>query len=279
MRNRWSRWLLFWSVCLLAGASWPARAEGLVLGVVPHVAASQLAGQYFPLRDLVARTLRRPVTLLSAPDERTFAERTQRGDFDLVLTAPHLARRAERAGWRRVVQTGYQLEVVILARAGSELQQLADLRGHTLAIGPRDSYAYRIVAADLAREGLALEQDVPVLTAPGFNDVMYALQRGDATAGTASRLQWRKATQSQHAAAREIHVAPPMPGYFVMAHPRLAEADLAALRRALSDFRETALGQLYFRKTDQIDFRPIDDATTQRVDTLEQNENPPRADQ
>lgn len=269
MRNRPSIYASLAAVCLLVLSVTAARAESLVFGVYPDLSAAQLASQYFPLRDLVSRTLGQPVTLLSAPDERSFAERTQRGDFDLVLTAPHMARRAElRDGWQRVAQTGYQLEVVVLARAGSELRQLADLRGQTLAIGPRASLTYRVVAAALEQQGLNLDRDVKPVPAPFFNDVMYALMRGQAEAGATSKRQWHQATASQRAAVREIHTAPPVPGYFVMANPRLGKAALQSLRQAFQKFHESRDGQLYFRKTEQIDFRPIDDETMQRQDAF-----------
>ena len=49
-------------------------------------------------------------------------------------------------GWRRVAQTGYQMEIVVLVRADADLRQLDDLRGKSLAVGARDSMTYQIVS-------------------------------------------------------------------------------------------------------------------------------------
>lgn len=255
------------AACLLLCSATVLAAENLVFGVYPYLSSSQIASHHFLLRDLIARTLGRPVSLVSAPDQQTFAERTRQGEFDIVLTAPHLGRLAEqRDGWQRVAQSGYQTEIVVLARSDGELQQLADLRGRTLTVAAPDSLDYQIVAAALTQQELTLERDVTAVAAPTFSAVMYALTRGMADAGATSKRLWNMASGSQRAAAKEIYLSPPAPGFFVMAHPRLDSAALQSLRQALMQFHETREGKAYFRKTEQIDFRPLDDATMRRLD-------------
>jgi phosphonate transport system substrate-binding protein len=251
----------------LACAASCARADGLVFGVHPHLSATQVVNQYSLLRDLLARSLGRPVTMVSAPDFPSFIERTHKGEFDIVLTAPHMGRLAEkREGWLPVAQTGYQLEIVVLARPDSAVQQRADLRDKAIAIGPRDSMGYQVIAAALAQEGLVLERDIRVIEATSFAKLMHALTRGDAAAGAISRQLWSMAPESQRNAVREIFHAQPAPGFFVMAHPRLGAAAVQSLRKALLNFHAAPEGKAYFRKTQQVDFRPIDDETMRRID-------------
>jgi phosphonate transport system substrate-binding protein len=255
------------AACLLVCSATARAAENLVFGVYPHLSASQIASHHFLLRDLIARTLGRPVSMVSAPDLQSFAERTRKGEFDIVLTAPHLGRLAEqRDGWQRVAQSGYRTEIVVLARSDGELRQLADLRGRTLAVAASDSLDYQIVAAALVQQDLALEHDVTAVAAPTFSAVMYALTRGTAEAGATSKRLWDMASGSQRAFSKEIYLAPPAPGFFVMAHPRLGKPAIQSLHQALVQFHETREGKAYFRKTELIDFRPIDDATMRGLD-------------
>jgi phosphonate transport system substrate-binding protein len=58
----------------------------------------------------------------------------------------------------------------------------------------------------------------------------------------------------------------PVPGFLVMAHPRLGEAGIRRLQQALPAFGSTSAGVAYFRQTHQIDFRPLDDAAMKRID-------------
>lgn len=242
-------------------------AEEIVFGVYPYLSSTQIADHYAPLRDHIARSMGRPVNMISAPDFPSFIERTRTGEYDLVFTAPHMGRVAEkRDGWRRVAQTGYQMEIVVLTRADSAIRTLEDLRGKSIAIGARDSMTYQIVNEVLGRKGQALERDVKVLETASFSNVMHALTRGEADAGATSKRLWGMAPEGQRKAVREVFLSHPTPGFLVMAHPRLGDAVIADLQRALVQFKDTAAGEAFFHRTQQIDFRPIDDAVMRRID-------------
>jgi phosphonate transport system substrate-binding protein len=241
--------------------------ETVIFGVYPHVSAAQLSPRYFLLRDLVARTLGRPVTLVTATDNHSFTERVRQGEYDLILSAPHLARVAERRdGWQRIAQTGYRTEIVVLAKADSELHGLDDLRNHSLAIAPTDSFDYPIMSALLAKQGLSLGQEVKPVIAAGFSNMAYALGRGEADAGVTTRRQWAQATASQHSALREIFHSEPLPGLFVMAHPRLGKPAIQALKQALLSFHDSREGKLYFQRIEHVDFQAIGDDTMRALD-------------
>jgi phosphonate transport system substrate-binding protein len=244
-----------------------AAADEVVFGVYPYLSPTQVVDHYAPLRDYLAKTLARPVTMVSAPDFPSFIERTRKGDYDIVFTAPHMGRLAEkRDGWRRVAQTGYQMEIVTLTRVDAPIRQLEDLRGKSIAIGARDSMTYQVVNEALGHKGLALEREVKVLETASFSNVMHALTRGEADAGATSKRLWGMAPEAQRAAVREIFLSQPTPGFLVMAHPRLGEAGIASLQKALGQFKDTPEGEGFFRKTQQIDFRPIDEALMRRID-------------
>lgn len=265
MCQRALRWITA-SLFFLISASTGFAAEPLTFGVYPYLSPTQVVEQYGPLREYLAKTLNRPVNMVSAPDFPSFIERTGKGEYDLVFTAPHMGRLAEkRDGWRRVAQTGYQMEIVVLARADSPIQRLDDLRGKSMAIGARNSMTYQVVNEALGKKKLALERDVRVLETPSFSNVLHALVRGEADTGATSKRLWMMAPAEQRNAAREIYDAPPSPGFFVMAHPRLGNT-IEILQKALYQFRDTPEGAVFFEKTKQLDFRPIDEAVMQRID-------------
>jgi phosphonate transport system substrate-binding protein len=95
-------------LCLaLAGAAASAAAPARLLaqtaaatpafeiGLLPNISARVLLAQYQPLRDFLSRELKRPVQLSTAPDWATFHQRTVALEYDLVITAAHLARLAQ----------------------------------------------------------------------------------------------------------------------------------------------------------------------------------------
>lgn len=244
-----------------------AQTGELVFGVYPYLSPSQIVEQFTPLKEYLARSLGQPASMVSAPDFRSFIERTQNGEYDLIFTAPHMGRLAEkRDGYRRVAQSGYQIVIVVLARKDGKIRSLDDLRGRSIAIGSRMSMTYQVVDHALRKKKMALEKDVKVLETPSFSNVPPAVMRGEADAGGTATLLWDVAPPDQRQALREIFKAEPTPGLLVLAHPRVGDAGIRKLRTALTGFKDTPEGVAYFKRTHQVDFRPIDDATMKRID-------------
>jgi phosphonate transport system substrate-binding protein len=255
---------------LVAFAALPAaavRGEELVFGVYPYLTPTQIIEQFTPLKEHIGKTLERPVAMVSAPDFATFIERTRQGQYDVIFTAPHMGRLAEkRDGYSRVARTGYQIVVVVVARRDGPIRSLDDLYARSIAIGSRSSMTYQVVAEALKKRRLRLGQDVRLVETASFSNVLQAVMRGEAAAGATGTLLWEVATDEQREALRVVFQADPVPGFLVMAHPRLGEAAIRRLRQALPAFGATPAGASYFRQTLQTDFRPLDDAAMKRID-------------
>lgn len=244
-----------------------AATGELVFGVYPYLSPTQIVNDYAPLRDYIAKAMERPVSMVSAPDFPAFIERTRIGSYDVIFTAPHMGRLAERRdGWQRVAQTGYQILIVVLVQQDSKVRSLEDLQGKTMAVGSRDSMTFQLVDEALSAKGLRLERDVKVKETASFSNVIHALVRGEADAGATSKRLWTLAPTGQQTAVREVFESHPTPGFLVMAHPRLGEAGIRRLQQALFEYKGTPEGKGFFSKTGHIDFRPIDDATMRRID-------------
>ncbi len=257
------------AACLLLAL--PARAanEGgeLVFGIYPYLSSSQTVELFAPLGDHLARTLGRPVSLRSAPDFARFIERTRAGEYDIVFTAPHMGRLAEqRDRYQPVAQTGYQIVIVALTRKESPLRKLADLKGRSLAIGARLSMTYQIVDQELGKHGLALGRDVKFVNTANFSNVLDALVLKEADAGATGTLLWDKAPAEKKEVLRELWRSQPVPGFLMLAAPRVDAATLQRLKQGLFDFNSTPAGKTYFDVSQQTDFRPVDAATMKRID-------------
>jgi len=253
-------WLLpFWTSMVHA-------ANELVFGIYPLLSPSQTVERFAPLKEHLDKALGVPVALRSAPDFAKFIDRTHTGEYDIIFTAPHMGRLAEkRDGYRPIAKTG-DVTVVALARKDGPVQALADLKGRSLAVGSRLSMSYQIANHALGRFGLAIERDVVFVDPASFSNVIEAVIRGEADAGATINQLWEATTPEQRENLREIHRAEPTPGFLILAHSRLAPETLSKLKLALLDFKNTDAGKTYFRKTQQVDFRPLDAATMKRID-------------
>jgi phosphonate transport system substrate-binding protein len=58
---------------------------------LPNISARVLLAQYQPMREYLARAMRRPVQVSTAPNWNAFHQRTLGLEYDVVVTAAHLA--------------------------------------------------------------------------------------------------------------------------------------------------------------------------------------------
>jgi phosphonate transport system substrate-binding protein len=256
---------------MVAGFSFSAQSaqenNELVFGVFPTLSPSQTVEQFAPLNEYLMKSLDRPVVLRSAPDFAQFVERTHAGEYDIIFTAPHMGRLAEkRDGYRPIAQTGYSLVVVALARKDGPITTLADLKGRKLAIGAKLSMTYQLVDQALHKQGLALGRDVEFVDTASFSNVLEALMRNEASAGATSSRLWEGAPPGKHEVLREIYRSAPVPGFLILAHPRVGATTLQRIERAALNFNATPAGKTFFAITRHVDFRPVDAATLKRID-------------
>jgi len=253
----------------LAGLPAALAANGeIVLGVFPYLSPREMAEQFNPLREHLARSLGAPVTLRSAPDFRAFAERTAQGEYDFSFNAPQLARLAEtRDGYLPIAQTGYRIRIIAVARKDSPVASLDDLRGRSISIGARLSITHQVMRAELMKRGLVLDRDVKYHDTAYFSNVLQSVIRGYADAGATGTLLWDGAPEAERAQLKVIYRQErTVPGFIIAAHPRLGQNRVKAAREALFRFKDTPEGKAFFAQSRQVDFRPVDAATMKSLD-------------
>lgn len=130
----WTRRLLCLSpVC----AAVPVRAGAapLRIALLPSMGVRSLLTLYRPLRMHLEQALGQTVEMLTAPDYRHHHAGTLAGDFDMVLTAAHLARHAQlHAGFVPVAMYGGINCPLVITGARQALKNAGQLKGQALAV-------------------------------------------------------------------------------------------------------------------------------------------------
>lgn len=243
----------------------------LTLGVFPYVTPVQLAAFHTPLKDYLADNLQRPVTLVTAPDFDSFIERTRQGQYDIILTAPHLGRLAEtRDGYKRLAQTGHFVQGIFLARKDSDIHKIEDLRGKTVMIAQRVSIIYQMAEHLLRKKGLVPGESVTIIETRTHNNSMHAPLRGEADASVTGTLLWRVLQDEQKDRMRVIGTTEEAPGFLLMAHPRVAPQDIEKIKKLLLDFHRVPGNETYFSTNGFEKFQPVDDKSMKRLDPYTQ---------
>ena len=242
------RYLLL--ACLLFCTS-PARADlpPLSFGVFPNLSARQVVEIYRPLAQALEKHLKREVVIYSARDFRTFAQRTARGEYDILLTAPHLAWLARQdAGYRPLLKYATPTHGLLVVRKDSDFHTPEAIRGKTLARA--DALAVTVLATqtELAARGLRAGVDYQLRDAGTHNNAVMQVINKKAEAAALGLHPYRLLAPDLRAQLRVLIESPPVSSLMYLTHPRLRDSEAQAIRKAMLAFAASSEGQAFMER-------------------------------
>lgn len=233
----------------LSAPTWPAAQAGALLkvGLFPNLTPLTLIAMYQPLRQDLEQRLGRPVELLTAPNFQTFATRTGQGQYDIILTAPHLARLAEQEGGYEAIATyDNKLQALIVVPAASPLKSLAELRGAEIA--EPDTLA---VVSMIGRDMLANAGVDPAgetwLTTHSHNGAVVATLAGRTKAAVIGSMPYSQMPAGTRNSLRIIAASRIIPNQVWLASRKLTAEERQAIQGALLAFADSATGQAFLK--------------------------------
>lgn len=246
-----ARIAVLFGLLLLAVGSRPAAGadDPLVFGIFPNMTAKQLVETYRPLAGALEKTLQRRVEIYSAPNFKTFVERTRQGEYDLLLTAPHLAWLARQdAGYQPLLKYTQPVRGLLVVKFASPYRDVATLRGHTIAIADPLAVIVLALQAELATDGLTQGIDYRIINAGTHVNAALQVAKGDADAAMVGQNPY---LQFPPELRKQLHVlleTPPLSSQTYLTHPRLREAEVKTIRNTLLRFATTPEGQTLLKQ-------------------------------
>lgn len=243
---------------LLCLASWAATAQELNVGLIPNLSTRQLLEIYQPLRTYLEQQLRRPVTLYTSPDFNSFVNRTQNGEYDLVITAPHFARLAQTdAGYQPLFAYRNEITAVVVVAKNSNISQLAQLRGGKI-VAPGPIAIVSMLGLALLREnGLEEKRDYEFQWATSHSNTAQAVLHGDARAGVIGNLPLKQLPQDISSQLRVLAHSSVIPPLILLAHKRITPPEVQQIKKALLQFEHSESGQKFFASNGLVGLRPV----------------------
>lgn len=270
----------FWtrrSLCLAAGAFVclsavsQARAQGadapLLIGVLPNVSARLILGQYQPMRDHFARELKRGVEIVTAPDFRSFSERTQRGDYHLIVTAPNLGRLAQvDSKWEPLAMYEPRIPALLVAMETNADSSPNQLRGKSLAMANPQSLVALAGLDWLNSQGLQNGRDFKTVLTANDDSLGAVLRSGEAPLAIMSMGEFRAKPEAVRKTLRIVTEIAKLPGFLVMANPTLAAGDRQRLKSLVLAFPKTEDGVRFFGLSGFANIREVSDIDLKSLD-------------
>lgn len=247
--TKWLKWMAGMGLCLSwLGVATAADAE-FNFGVFPQLSIRVMVETYQPLANDLGKAIKQPVNLTSAADFVTFHTRTRNREYDLVLTAPHLAWLAWKEGGYRPMLTYLEpARGILIVRADSPYQQIADLRGKTIALPDPLAVVNIRMEKMLEKAGLLLGRDLTKIEAGSHTNAATHVNQGQADAAVVGVLAYLRLPKEVRDNLRVIAETPAMPSHVYLVHPRTTPARERAIAQAIEQFTRSEAGQTFLQK-------------------------------
>ncbi|MEP7207323.1 MAG: PhnD/SsuA/transferrin family substrate-binding protein [Casimicrobiaceae bacterium] len=231
--------------------AWAQSRAPLEIGVLPNISARTLLAQYQPMRDYLVRTLRQPVQVSTAPSWAAFHQRVVARDYDIVVTASHLARLAQLdCGYVPILVFTPDIKGMIAFATSRPIKSIAELRGHTLVLSNPQSLVALRGLQWLDDSGLQRGRDFNTINTRADDSVGNVLVRGDAIAAMLSGGELRAIPAPARDQIQVLATFVEVPGFVVLASPLLPAADALAIKALLLAFATgSELGKAFMAST------------------------------
>lgn len=250
---------MFGGLLLAMGRPVHSADKPLAFGVFPNMTARQIVENYRPLTNALEKHLQRRVVIYSARDFRTFVARTRQGEYDILLTAPHLAWLARQdAGYQPLLKHAQQVRGLLVVKSDSPFHAPDALRGHTIAAADSIALAVLALQADLAVRGLKRNIDYQTMDAGTHTNAIMQVLNGRADAAMLGLHPYNLLPADLRGQLRILAETAPLSSLMYLAHPRLRDSEAQAVRKALLLFAATPEGRAFMQRGGYGGFAEVD---------------------
>jgi len=220
----------------------------LKLGILPSESPVMMFQRLAPLREYLSLHLKQPVNLETARDFQQFIERSNNGEYDILLTAPHLALLAYDSGHYDLIASFYRpLSSVFVVNQNSHLQNLDQVTGLRIATAPEEA-----IVTMVGKETLKNHVDINSINFQyhrNHGSAFLALRAGDADIAIIANLIYR--INRNRYPIRVIGSSQEFPGVGVLVAKNKSAAFKSQLSDVLTHMRASTDGLVVLKKINQ----------------------------
>jgi len=248
--KRQRAFLLGFLLLLITGMRPAASADNpLVFGVFPSMTAMQTIAAYRPMASALEKHLQRSVVVYSARDFKTFVARSRQGEYDILLTAPHLAWLARQDnGYRPLLKYTQPVRGLLVVKSDSPFDEPDALRGRTIAMADPIALAVLAIQAELTAHGLKQGIDYRTTNSGTHTNAVIQVINGRVDAAVLGLHPYNLLPPEMRQQLRVLAESPPLSSLMYLTHPRLRDAEAQAIRNALLSFATTPEGQAFMQR-------------------------------
>ena len=214
-----------------------ALPETLVVGVLPNIAAEKLMARYENLKRYLERVNDNQVRIVVPANFKAFFDSTMKGEYDLAISAPNLARVAQMdANLIPLAMYEPRINALFVAPINSQIKSGRDVRGQTVAFANPQSLVAMYGQQWLKSLDLVSGKDYEVKAARTDMGVGRMMLLGEAVAAIMSEGEFMSLPPDELAQMHAVEVFARIPNFVVLGNPRLGRAPLERVKTELEEF-------------------------------------------
>lgn len=248
----------------------PSASSELVIGVLPNIPTAQLAPSYEHLRQYLERGGESKVRIVIPANFKAFFDATMRGDYDLAVSAPNLARVAQAdRNMQPLVIYEPRINALFVTPIETTVNSPRDVRERAVAFANPTSLVALYGQQWLRQQGMEPGKDYEIKPARTDLGVGRMLLSGDAVAAIMSNGEFRSLPPEESARLKIFEVFARVPNFVVLAHPRLERERMARLKSQLKVFiADKDSGAAFSRTTGITGMTEPDEAQLRELDVF-----------
>lgn len=239
-------------IVLLGLISFNAHTQDnvLKLGIFPYANAGYLAKLHRPLKNHFQEVTSERIQMLSTVNFKTFKQNTKNGLYDIIITAPHLGRLAEKqANYQWLGFTANTSYAVFAVKQKNRSKTLADFKGQTITLPPKTAIIHQLALNKLREAGLRPGIDITIKETNSHNNAMLAVINNLTPISAFGKPTWTRFKPPGREAIVKLTQSENIPGFAFMANPRLGTKMINKLKLQFFNFQNTEAGKKYFKTT------------------------------
>lgn len=235
----------------------------LTLGIFPYVSTGKLVAHQKKVLAHINQSTAFKLSFVTAKDIPTYVANLATNSYDLIYSAPHLARFVEKKyGYQRVVMTQHQIRGVFVVRKDAPFQSVSDLKHATISIAPEKTLLHQIALQQMRNQGLDPDRDINIQISNTHNSAIYDLLDHNSDAAVTGIKIWKDVDEADKGELRLLAYTDSTSGFMVLAKPGLDKTLIADLQKAFLLFNKTAAANSYLFKG----FKLIDNQAMESLD-------------
>lgn len=222
------------------------RKAGIEIGIAPFLPVKTLVQNYAPLCNFLQSRLNVPVTIVSAPDYKTYYKFVQNRDYQIIITTASSAYLAwADHAYVPLLQPLNFTHPAVVVLSTRELRQLSDLRGKVVAMSDATAIVSMQGLQMLQEAGLEPERSVKIINMQNHSAAVNHVITGEVDAAIVSD---RAIAQMPASIREQIKLAyvwekGAAPGIVYMGSPDMPLKRLEQINKAIIEFaRDTPEG-------------------------------------